>query len=126
MYNHMNLPYLGVNISLLLTDLSLIRIQIRIQNYYFASGSDSDLTKNFLSFRIRIHNPALFPNLSLYSSQIRIVTLRVQSFAAKYVQIDHVSFNLKKNIHIHGTMPIFANVNQPLCDAMICSKTPRL
>ncbi len=59
MYNRMKLPFFGLNVRLLFTDLIWIRIRIRfriririrIQNVYFDSGSDS--AKSFGSFRIR-------------------------------------------------------------------------
>jgi hypothetical protein len=69
MYNRMNLPYFGLNVRLLLTDLIRIRFRIRIQirifririqNVYFVSGLDSDPAKSFgsfwIRFRIRIRN----------------------------------------------------------------------
>ena len=66
MYNRMKLPYFGLNVRLLFTDLFRIRIRIRfrirnrirIRNVYFGSGSDLDLAKSFGSFRIRIRNTA--------------------------------------------------------------------
>jgi hypothetical protein len=39
MYYHMKLPYFGLNVRLLFTDLFRIRIRIRIKNIYFGSGS---------------------------------------------------------------------------------------
>ncbi len=38
MYYRMQLPYFGLNVRLLFTDL----LRIRIQNVYFGSGSGSD------------------------------------------------------------------------------------
>ncbi len=60
----MKLPYFGLNVSLLFTDLFRIRIRIRfwiqirirIQNVYFGSGSDPDPAKSFGSLRIRFRN----------------------------------------------------------------------
>ena len=45
----MNLPYFGLNVRLLFTDL----FRIWIRNIYFGSGSDPDPAKSFGSFRIR-------------------------------------------------------------------------
>jgi hypothetical protein len=70
----MKLPYFGLNVRLLFTDLFRIRIRIRfripirirIQNVYFGSGSDPDPAKSFGSIRIRIRNTAcLNPNFRL-------------------------------------------------------------
>jgi hypothetical protein len=55
MYNRMKLPYFGLHVKLLFTDL----FRIRIQNVYIGSGSDPDPAKSFGSFRIRIRNTGL-------------------------------------------------------------------
>jgi hypothetical protein len=63
MYNRMKLPFFGLNVRLLFTDL----FWIRIQNVYFGSGSDPDPAKSFGSFRIRfrIRNTVLYYRVSL-------------------------------------------------------------
>jgi hypothetical protein len=59
-HNFLKLPFFGLKIRLLFTDLFRIqfRIRIRIRNVYFGSGSDPDPAKSFGSLRIRIRNTA--------------------------------------------------------------------
>ncbi len=69
-HNCLKLPFFGLKIRLLFTDLFRIwfrirfrsRIRIRIRNVYFGSGSDLDPAKSFgslrIRFRIRIRNTA--------------------------------------------------------------------
>ncbi len=65
-HNCMKIPFFGLKIRLLFTDLFRIRfrirIRIRIQNVYFGSGSDPDPANSFgslrIRFRIRIRNAA--------------------------------------------------------------------
>ncbi len=56
-HNCLKLPFFGLKIRLLFTDLFRIRfrirIRIRIRNVYFGSGSVSDPAKSFGSLRIR-------------------------------------------------------------------------
>ena len=49
----MKLPYFGLKIRLLFTDLFRIQFLIRIRNVYFGSGLDPDPAKSSGFFRIR-------------------------------------------------------------------------
>jgi hypothetical protein len=73
----MKLPYFGLNVRLLFTDL----FRIRIHNVYFGSGSDPD--KSFGSFRIR------------FRFRIRIRNTAI--WAAKKYGIQKKLFGIKKN-----------------------------
>jgi hypothetical protein len=63
MYNRMKLPFFGLNVRLLFTDL----FWIRIQNVYFGSGSDPDPAKSFGSFRIRFRFRIRIRNTELFT-----------------------------------------------------------
>ncbi len=62
-HNYLKLPFFGLKIRLLFTDLFRIRfwirIRIRIRNVYFGPGSDPDPAKSFGSLRIRIRNTGM-------------------------------------------------------------------